>query len=97
MLHELETFSDRYNAVHNSNIDLGTLHREYLHAVLVPRLEGVRDWLTRRLTQLQTLWQNQDQQTPGVGHIEDALDIIDKHLEDVKKLEVNSNQLPPPP
>ena len=97
MLHELETFSDRYNAVHNTNIDLGTLHRDYLRTVLVPRLEGVRAWLLRRLTQLDTLWQNQNRQTPGNGHIEDVLNLLEEHLSDVNALKVNSNRLPPPP
>ena len=97
MLHELQTFSDRYNAVHNTNIDLGTLYREYLRNVLVPRLEGVQAWLRRRLTQLETLWQNQDLQTPGNGHIQGVLQSIEKQLDGVKKLELNSNDLPPPP
>ena len=97
MLHELETFSDRYNAVHNTNIDLGTLHRDYLRTVLVPRLRGVRAWLLRRLTQLQTLWQNQNQQTPGNRNIQGVLGSIRQHLLDVNSLEVNSNRLPPPP
>lgn len=97
MLHELETFSDRYNAVHNTNIDLGTLHRDYLRTVLVPRLEGVRAWLVRRLTQLDTLWQNQNWQTPGNGHIEDVLNLLEEQLLDVNNLKVNSNRLPPPP
>ena len=97
MLHELETFSDRYNAVHNTNIDLGTLHRDYLRAVLVPRLEGVRAWLLRRLTQLDTLWQNQNRQTPGNGYIQDVLKVLEEHLSDVNNLRVNANRLPPPP
>ena len=97
MLHELETFSDRYNAVHNTNIDLGTLHRDYLRAVLVPRLEGVQEWLRRRLTQLDTLWQNQNQQTPGNGHIQGVILSIQQHLADVNNLELNANTLPPPP
>ena len=97
MLHELETFSDRYNAVHNTNIDLGSLYREYLRNVLVPRLEGVQDWLRRRLTQLQTLWQNQNQQTPGNGHIQEVILSIRRHLADVNNLELNANGLPPPP
>ena len=97
MQHELELFSDRYNAVHNTNIDLGVLHRDYLNNVLVPRLRIVRPWLTRRLTQLQTLWRNQDQQTPGNGHIENVLLAINEQLEDVKDRQLNVNQLPPPP
>ncbi len=97
MLHELETFSDRYNAVHHTNIDLGTLHRDYLNHVLVPRLGGVRAWLRRRLTQLQTLWQNQGQQTPGNGLIQTLLRSLRQQLLDVNNLRLNSNGLPGPP
>lgn len=97
MLHELETFSDRYNAVHNTNIDLGTLHRDNLNEVLVPRLDGVQAWLSRRLTQLQTLWQNQDQQTPGNGLIQILLLSLERQLLDVDSWTLNSNRLPGPP
>lgn len=94
MLHELETFSDRYNAVHGTNIDLGALHRDYLNEVLVPRLEGVQAWLSRRLTQLQVLWENQNRLTPGNGSIEDLLGFLEAQLTVVDRLRLNSSRMP---
>lgn len=54
MLHELELFSDRHNAIYNTNID-PCAYTKYLNSVLIPHLTGVQAWLERRLQSLQNV------------------------------------------
>lgn len=97
MLHELELFSDRYNAIHNTNIDLGALHREYLHLVLIPRLISVQVWLQRRLQSLQDVWSAQNAQYPADETIRLILHAIQKHLRRKNTLKLNVDRLPAQP
>ena len=94
MLTELETYSDRYNAQHGTDIDLGSLHREYLHVIQVPRLNGVRAWLRRRVEQLTTLWDDQQQQTPTVGLVGDIVDAVEGLSVAVNNVRLDISRMP---
>ena len=94
-LEELQLFSDRYNAVHNANIDLADLHREYIQETLVRRTPTVQAWLQRRLQQLQTIWSAQANATPAATR--GVLQTIANLQQDVRGLNLDTSRLPAPP
>lgn len=96
MTEELQVYSDRYNAVHDDQIDLASLHRDYIHNVLLPRINGVRDWLTRRLSSLQIQWGIQNINTPDNPVVVEILAVIESRMREVNTLELDSSRLPGP-
>lgn len=94
MTAELQLYSDRHNAMHGTNFDLAALHCEYLHEMLIPRMHTVREFLVRRLQQLEATWEDQNRQTPNNPAIEDLLAVIRERLSEVPDLRIDENNMP---
>lgn len=77
---ELSYFAERVNInFPGTNLpDLGNRQNEYLHNVVVPRMERVEYWVTRRLRGLRTVWE--EAQRNGHPRASDILRVIQSLL-----------------
>ncbi|KAK3168950.1 hypothetical protein OEA41_005398 [Lepraria neglecta] len=96
---ELEYFSERYNRVHNANIDMGAIHTEFLANVVIPRMENVETWLRQRIQRLNDIWENEARRNPANTEAVDILqnlEILEREIGNSGLL-IDRNGIPSPP
>lgn len=99
ILSELDYFSERYNAVHNTNIDLDAFHREFMANVVIQRMERVQTWLQRRLQGLLSVWQQEVTINPANIQAPGVVLTLNTLLNDIDQndLFTDRNGMPSPP